>query len=1320
MRLPSFSRTAENICKKPISISSDNSAGIFGEVKDSSVNDAGNRSAYPVISDEVSPTSASDSFPEDVPSSSKQDTVGSHETNATAQPNYDGHTACETQKLHGVDELRFSTDSSSSSLNKSLMKSPCNDMQMSRSGDAEVGEVSKTEMCLSKSFKGTEQNRLVEFVLAETCFDCASITVLPSHLKVSSTNSITEGTPNKKHRISKESIFDLETMGDLPDSEGYMVASNYRSSKIRCSEVCIPCVKLTDEIVSDVEGLKSDSSSRQPASSSENSGFMVNMENAKKTIISSAPQDKSKSDVIVADGTQESTVFERLEEASSIKSSDASGIDLGSSNEKSLLNDRFVNEENKTSTNEDIFKEVISKATNSYDVSRSSECLAYSEHSDTAPESSTNGFLDLDDDESELVIVVDECVTSEDKEPTSSFKKTESDDQARKLDSSKPPSNVNRTSCSIAEGDFIGLKDNARDDFIAASSNLRQSDGVSESVSLDRIKELEGIAANVTSPKPHSDGEAINCIPLNVALKRTDSNINVEGESQRSSQTVSNSEPQCHSSVVLDHHGLEIDDDSDGGGPTVSNITLSANDVDELMSEVEATRSPLDLPSHQRRTEDVSSKALVSELDRKRSGMAVLTKTKQICSQSNHSDDSDRLGKSKERNKEQGIKRPMVLKSEISKIKRGFQAVERRGIGNSSRQLVSMINPKTEKTAESNTKSCTSVPCPLLESCVGKLGPDEGTAVFLKKTGVNQSSLVPQAPEVSQSNNKKSVPVCSLSSVGDGVAGAPISKSSFNVLRSPAISPAGGGKLETSIIKSKAILMKQAKNRMSLCRQRAGMASKALVGKSSLSSSTTSRPAEVDVKQSDSETRKRSARMAVLVNTPTIALHSAKRRKEKSQLQAPGETSLKAGIEERRLISLFENALGYHASQKKQTLLESVEQFLVPEVACTECEMLANVAVKVLNQMECGNMWMGIIKKRCCTEMPLSLLERAFFDLLNQLSGEDKWKDIIKLFLKKLVKSFSSTRTSSVTRHGRDVRCMFMAANILINDGEDVSSWIRDVVRNSVEYHPSDWVVPMLCYGVVIIPDVMKTLLLGSDESELFMRTLISIHTSNNEELYTVFKRFMLANLLCCTSEPVLQQIDAKKAKELSVTFLNAVLETPNAFDSTLLMMNSDFARRVSQCVTVYSVMSLRLCPEKIATLFTLLTDNIHELLLSCGLDKSSDYKTSTCTIFLDPASKERELHRTINTLLLCSRLICRLDTNGQLDRTLLGHVGNISEELHRIREYLERDDSEQSCPLSSDSKANILIAVKDWNSVMSPYSAYFSKEYCTEVINTL
>ncbi|VDN26764.1 unnamed protein product [Gongylonema pulchrum] len=108
----------------------------------------------------------------------------------------------------------------------------------------------------------------------------------------------------------------------------------------------------------------------------------------------------------------------------------------------------------------------------------------------------------------------------------------------------------------------------------------------------------------------------------------------------------------------------------------------------------------------------------------------------------------------------------------------------------------------------------------------------------------------------------------------------------------------------------------------------------------------------------------------------------------------------------------------------------------------------------------------------------VSAKERSFIEVLHQLSGEEQWSNIILLFLRKMIVSLTKTRLTSVTQHGRNIRCILVCARILLQDGSDEETrrLVSAVLRYLIERDTSDK-VDELCaiFNKVIMSRLKKT-----------------------------------------------------------------------------------------------------------------------------------------------------------------------------------------------------------------------------------------------------
>ncbi|VDN20596.1 unnamed protein product [Gongylonema pulchrum] len=119
-----------------------------------------------------------------------------------------------------------------------------------------------------------------------------------------------------------------------------------------------------------------------------------------------------------------------------------------------------------------------------------------------------------------------------------------------------------------------------------------------------------------------------------------------------------------------------------------------------------------------------------------------------------------------------------------------------------------------------------------------------------------------------------------------------------------------------------------------------------------------------------------------------------------------------------------------------------------------------------------------------------------------------------------MIVSLTKTRLTSVTQHGRNIRCILVCARILLQDGsnEETRRLVSAVLRYLIERDTSDKVVPVLCYAVTIVPELADELLFEQNEQYEVLRRIVAVHLASRDELCAIFNKVIMSRLKKTTS----------------------------------------------------------------------------------------------------------------------------------------------------------------------------------------------------------
>ncbi|VDO29940.1 unnamed protein product [Onchocerca flexuosa] len=443
-------------------------------------------------------------------------------------------------------------------------------------------------------------------------------------------------------------------------------------------------------------------------------------------------------------------------------------------------------------------------------------------------------------------------------------------------------------------------------------------------------------------------------------------------------------------------------------------------------------------------------------------------------------------------------------------------------------------------------------------------------------------------------------------------------------------------------------------------------------------------------------------------------------------------TKIPVGSDEAAVMCLFDQALS--ESNYNDKLLEIVQKFQNPAISAISCEKLAEYCVKFINKLDVGNMWHSVVlavrywsdkqKDRYTSGKVLELhqvassKERNFIEVLHQLSGEECWNDIISFFIRKMIISMMKTRPVSVAQHGLNIRCVLLCTRILLQDdsNNEMLISVRNFLQHLIERDSSDRVVPMMCYSIAIVPEIVDKLLL--EESEQFepVRRVMSLHLASRDELFTIFSKVIMSRLLnkSTYSTTCLQKVNIDSFHGWFAESINMIVTDISGLDLESMELSPRLLSTMMTCNALFCLATNRLVPNKEILVFPMLNECIR---IISGYFESEEKDVTSFKerneMFADTTglqSLSNMLIRTILRLLLFGRLMTSFVRNTEC--SILPRVANLTEEIYRFREFT-RIKLEQE----GRTAANRLLyfGLNDWLRVMKPWTKYLQAAFTVE-----
>ncbi|EFO25233.2 hypothetical protein LOAG_03255 [Loa loa] len=430
-------------------------------------------------------------------------------------------------------------------------------------------------------------------------------------------------------------------------------------------------------------------------------------------------------------------------------------------------------------------------------------------------------------------------------------------------------------------------------------------------------------------------------------------------------------------------------------------------------------------------------------------------------------------------------------------------------------------------------------------------------------------------------------------------------------------------------------------------------------------------------------------------------------------------TKIPVGSDEAAVMCLFDQALS--ESNYNDKLLEIVQKFQTPTISAISCEKLAECSVKFINKLDVGNMWHSVVvavrywsgkqKDRCASAKVLELhqvassKERNFIEVLHQLSGEEHWSDVISFFLRKMITSLMKTRPVSVAQHGLNIRCILLCTRILLQDGSnnEVLRKVTNLLQHLIERDSSDRVVPMMCYSVAIVPEIVDKLLIDENEQYESVRRVMSVHLASRDELFTIFNKVIMSRLLnkSTYNATCLQKLSIDGFHRWFSESISTIVTDISGLNLESMELSPGFSSAVMTCYALFSLATNRLVPDKEALVLPVLNDCVR---IISGHFESEEKERNA--VFADTTGlqslSDDMLVKTMLRLLLFGRLITSFIRSTEC--CILPQIANLVEKIHRLREFARLKLEQEG---ETAENRLLYFGLNDWLRTVKPWTKY-------------
>ncbi|VDM18802.1 unnamed protein product [Wuchereria bancrofti] len=435
-------------------------------------------------------------------------------------------------------------------------------------------------------------------------------------------------------------------------------------------------------------------------------------------------------------------------------------------------------------------------------------------------------------------------------------------------------------------------------------------------------------------------------------------------------------------------------------------------------------------------------------------------------------------------------------------------------------------------------------------------------------------------------------------------------------------------------------------------------------------------------------------------------------------------TKVANGSDDAAVMCLFDQAIS--ESNYNDKLLEIIQKFQTPAISVISCEKLAECCVKFISKLDVGNMWHSVVlavsywsgKQRYgCTigevlelHQVASSKERNFIEVLHQLSGEVHWNDVVLFFLWKMIVSVMKARPVSAAQHGLSIRCVLLCTRILLQDGSnnEVLRKVTNLLQHLIERDSPDRVVPMMCYSIAIVPEIVDKLLLEENEQYEPVRRVMSVHLASRDELFTIFNKVIMSRLLNKNtySTTCLQKLNIDGFQHWFTESINVIITDINGLNLESMELSPRLSAAMMTCYALFSLATNRLVPDKEAVVFPVLNECVQIISDHFESEKKEGNEMFADTTGLQLLSDDT-LVKTVLRLLLFGRLITSFVRS--TDCCILSEIANLVEEIHRLREFT-RLKLEQRGRTASDRL--LYFGLNDWLRIVKPWTNFLPADF--------
>uniref|UniRef100_A0A914VNU6 Uncharacterized protein n=1 Tax=Plectus sambesii TaxID=2011161 RepID=A0A914VNU6_9BILA len=155
---------------------------------------------------------------------------------------------------------------------------------------------------------------------------------------------------------------------------------------------------------------------------------------------------------------------------------------------------------------------------------------------------------------------------------------------------------------------------------------------------------------------------------------------------------------------------------------------------------------------------------------------------------------------------------------------------------------------------------------------------------------------------------------------------------------------------------------------------------------------------------------------------------------------------------------------------------------------------LAAAICKYVGQLDSGDLWPGLVNLPASQRINypyLSVKEKHLFTLVDQLTCEQQWRDLVWLLGEALLLDTVRRKDPTPAQFGRDVRCSAMCV-FLARENPRAATAFRSLLEHVVSRTSSELAVPAVCFLAVVWPFRFGPLF--AEDDSLHFRRLFVVH----------------------------------------------------------------------------------------------------------------------------------------------------------------------------------------------------------------------------------